>query len=72
MELEQKLLAYFQEHEQEIFSDLEKLVACEADTADIESLKKVREVLKTIIKEAVRTATASCTSSRARASSSSR
>ena len=53
MELEQKLLAYFQEHEQEIFSDLEKLVACEADTADIEGLKKVREVLKTIIKERV-------------------
>lgn len=48
--VERKLLSYFQEHEKEIFDDLEKLVRAEASTADIEALAACREVLTGLIK----------------------
>lgn len=49
--MEQKLLAYFKEHESEIFADLKKLVLAEASTADVEALARCRQVLAGLIRE---------------------
>lgn len=47
--MEQKILAYFKEHEAEIFEDLKKLVAAEASTSDIAELAECRKVLEQLI-----------------------
>lgn len=49
--MEQKILAYYKEHEQEIFKDLDTLVLAEASTSDIEELAQVRKVLENLITE---------------------
>ena len=49
--MEQKILAYFREHEDEIFADLKTLVAAEASTSDIKELAECRKVLERLIKE---------------------
>lgn len=48
--MEQKILAYYKEHESEIFEDLKKLVLAEASTADIEELAECRKVIEGLIK----------------------
>lgn len=48
--MEKKLLAYFQQHEKEIFDDLEAVVKAEASTADMEKLADCRDVLTSLVK----------------------
>lgn len=47
--MEQKILAYLNEHEGEIFDDLKELVLAEASTSDIKELAETRKVLEGII-----------------------
>lgn len=47
--MEQKILAYYKEHETEIFEDLKTLVLAEASTSDITELAEVRKVLEQLI-----------------------
>lgn len=47
--MEQKILAYYKEHEAEIFEDLKTLVLAEASTSDLEALAQVRKVLENLI-----------------------
>ena len=47
--MEQKILAYYKEHEAEIFEDLKTLVLAEASTSDIAELAQVRKVLEKLI-----------------------
>lgn len=49
--MEQKILAYYKEHEAEIFEDLKTLVLAEASTSDLEELAQVRKVLEGQITE---------------------
>ena len=48
--MEQKILEYLREHEEEIFEDLKTLVLAEASTSDIEALAGTRKVLEEIIR----------------------
>ena len=48
--MEQKILAYYKEHEAEIFEDLKTLVLAEASTADLAELAECRKVLEELIK----------------------
>lgn len=47
--MEQKILAYYKEHETEIFEDLQTLVSAEASTSDLDALGQVRKVLEQLI-----------------------
>lgn len=49
--MEQKILAYYREHETEIFEDLKKLVLAEASTSDLNELAQVRKGLEQLILE---------------------
>lgn len=49
--MEEKILAYYREHEAQIFEDLKTLVTAEASTSDLEALAKCREVLEKLIME---------------------
>ena len=49
--MEKKILAYYKEHEAEIFEDLKTLVLAEASTSDLEELAQVRKVLEGQITE---------------------
>lgn len=49
--MEQKMLAFFKEHEAEIFEDLKTLVTSEASTSDIKELAECRKVLEGLITE---------------------
>ena len=52
--MEQKILAYYKEHEAEIFEDLKTLVLAEASTADLAELAECRKVLEELIIQEVR------------------
>lgn len=49
--MEQRIFAYYREHEKEIFDDLKKLVLAEASTSDLTELAACRMVLEEIVKE---------------------
>ena len=51
--MEEKILSYLKEHEDEIFADLKMLVAAEASSADIQELAACRQVLTGLIRERV-------------------
>ena len=49
--MEQKILTYYKEHEEQIFEDLKRLVLAEASTSDLDALMLCRKVLERLIKE---------------------
>ena len=51
--MEEKILSYLKEHEEQIFADLKTLVQAEASSSDIEELAECRKVLAGLVRERV-------------------